>query len=160
MEEYSIYFERYGYFSLFFVVALLVPAGMLFGSFLFKVIGIRKNNPTPVKTDIYEAGIRTFSSRWSGFNFRYYTFAMMFLIFDVEVIFLFPWAASLIKPEDEEGYVKEVRLSDLEKPGDDDIIDKLLNDFELKNLGIEKQEIIKKIEECGRLAAEKFSKIK
>ena len=44
MEEYSIYFERYGYFSLFFVVALLVPAGMLFGSFLFKIIGIRKNN--------------------------------------------------------------------------------------------------------------------
>ena len=62
------------------------------------------------------------------------------------------------KPEDEEGYVKEVRLSDLEKPWDDDLIDKLLNDFELKNLGIEKQEIIKKIEECSRLAVEKFSK--
>ena len=103
MEEYSIYFERYGYFSLFFVVALLVPAGMLFASFLFKIIGIRKNNPTPVKTDIYEAGIRTFSSGWSGFNFRYYTFAMMFLIFDVEVIFLFPWAASLIKLNDAYG---------------------------------------------------------
>ena len=68
------------------------------------------------------------------------------------------WAASLIKPEDEEIYVKEVRLSNLEKPGDDDLIDKLLNDFELKNLGIEKQEIIKKIEECSRLAVEKFSK--
>lgn len=103
MEEYSIYFERYGYFSLFFVVALLVPAGMLFASFLFKIIGIRKDNPTPVKTDIYEAGIRTFSSGWSGFNFRYYTFAMMFLIFDVEVIFLFPWAASLIKLNDAYG---------------------------------------------------------
>jgi NADH-quinone oxidoreductase subunit A len=103
MEEYSIYFERYGYFSLFFVVALLVPAGMLFASFLFKIIGIRKDNPTPVKTDIYEAGIRTFSSQWSGFNFRYYTFAMMFLIFDVEVIFLFPWAASLIKLNDAYG---------------------------------------------------------
>ena len=43
--------------------------------------------------------------------------------------------------------------------GDDDIIDKLLGDFESKNLGIERQEIIKKIEECGRLAVEKFSKI-
>ena len=69
------------------------------------------------------------------------------------------WGASLIKPENEEIYVKEVRLSDLEKPGDDDIIDKLLGDFESKNLGIERQEIIKKIEECGRLAVEKFSKI-
>ena len=110
MEEYSIYFERYGYFSLFFVVALLVPAGMLFGSFLFKIIGIRKNNPNPVKTDIYEAGIRTFSSRWSGFNFRYYTFAMMFLIFDVEVIFLFTWAASLIRLNDAYGLIVLIEM--------------------------------------------------
>ena len=110
MEEYSIYFERYGYFSLFFVVALLVPAGMLFGSFLFKIIGIRKNNPNPVKTDIYEAGIRTFSSRWSGFNVRYYTFAMMFLIFDVEVIFLFPWAASLIRLNDAYGLIVLIEM--------------------------------------------------
>ena len=110
MEEYSIYFERYGYFSLFFVVALLVPAGMLFASFLFKIIGIRKDNPTPVKTDIYEAGIRTFSSGWSGFNFRYYTFAMMFLIFDVEVIFLFPSAASLIKLNDAYGLIVLIEM--------------------------------------------------
>ena len=110
MEEYSIYFERYGYFSLFFVVALLVPAGMLFGSFLFKIIGIRKNNPNPVKTDIYEAGIRTFSSRWSGFNFRYYTFAMMFLIFDVEVIFIFHWAASLIRLNDAYGLIVLIEM--------------------------------------------------
>ncbi|MFL2768238.1 MAG: NADH-quinone oxidoreductase subunit A [Dehalococcoidia bacterium] len=97
MEEYSIYFERYGYFSLFLVVALLVPSGMLITSTALKYLGIRKSNPNEVKTDIYEAGIKTFSAKWTGFNFRYYTFAMMFLIFDVEVIFLFPWAASLIK---------------------------------------------------------------
>ena len=97
MEEYSIYFERYGYFSLFLVVALLVPSGMLITSTVLKFVGIRKSNPNEVKTDIYEAGIKTFSPKWTGFNFRYYTFAMMFLIFDVEVIFLFPWAASLIK---------------------------------------------------------------
>ena len=83
---------------------------MLFASFLFKIIGIRKNNPTPVKTDIYEAGIRTFSSGWSGFNFRYYTFAMMFLLFDVEVIFLFPWAASLIKLNDAYGLIVLIEM--------------------------------------------------
>ena len=97
MEEYSIYFERYGYFSLFLIVALLVPSGMLIASSALRFLGLRKSNPTNVKLDIYEAGIKTFSSRWSGFNFRYYTFAMMFLIFDVEVIFLFPWAASLVR---------------------------------------------------------------
>ena len=83
MEEYSIYFERYGYFSLFLVVALLVPSGMLITSTALKFLGIRKSNPSEVKTDIYEAGIKTFSAKWTGFNFRYYTFAMMFLIFDV-----------------------------------------------------------------------------
>ena len=49
-----------------------------------------------------------------------------------------------MNPENEESYVKEVRLSDLEKPGDDDVIDKLLGDFESKNLGIKREEIIKK----------------
>ena len=63
-----------------------------------------------------------------------------------------------MNPENEENYVKEVRLSDLEKPGDDEVIDKLLGDFESKNLGIKREEIIKKIEECERLAVEKFNK--
>ena len=68
------------------------------------------------------------------------------------------WASTLIKPENTEDYIKEVRLSDLEKPGDDVLIDKLIGDFESKNLGINKQEIVKKIEECERLAIEKFNK--
>ena len=67
------------------------------------------------------------------------------------------WAATLIKPEIEEEYVKEVRLSDLEKPGDDDIIDKLLSDFDTKQIGIQRQEIINKIQECETLAIEKFN---
>ena len=46
----------------------------------------------------------------------------------------------------------------MEKPGDDDLIDKLLSDFESKNLGIKREEIIKKIEECERLAVAKFNK--
>lgn len=58
------------------------------------------------------------------------------------------WAASLIKPEDEDVYIKEVRISDLEKPGDDDIIDKLMIDFKSKNIEIQRDEIIKKIQVC------------
>ena len=53
MEEYSIYFERYGYFTLFLVVALLVPSGMLLASTALKFLGIRKSNPSEVKSDIY-----------------------------------------------------------------------------------------------------------
>ena len=66
------------------------------------------------------------------------------------------WAASLMNPENVEAYIKEVRISDLEKPGDDDLIEKLLNDFKSKNLSIKVNEIIKKIEESEIMAIQKF----
>tara|TARA_B100001013_G_scaffold187344_1_gene113016 strand:+ start:229 stop:543 length:315 start_codon:yes stop_codon:yes gene_type:complete len=103
--------------------------------------------------------MNTFDDRQKGFEAKYqHDQEAQFKIRAIRNKLVGEWAASLIKPENEEIYVKEVRLSNLEKPGDDDLIDKLLNDFELKNLGIEKKEIIKKIEECSRLAVEKFSK--
>ena len=103
--------------------------------------------------------MNTFDDRQKGFEAKYqHDQEAQFKIRAIRNKLVGEWAASLIKPEDEDIYVKEVRLSNLEKPGDDDLIDKLLNDFELKNLSIEKQEIIKKIEECSRLAVEKFSK--
>jgi len=68
------------------------------------------------------------------------------------------WAATLINPENKEEYIKEVRVSDLEKPGDDDIIDKVLNDFTTNNINVNREEIIKKIEECESLAVEEFKK--
>ena len=102
----------------------------------------------------------TFNEREKGFEAKYqHDQEAQFKIRAIRNKLIGEWAASLIKQENVEIYVKEVRISDLEKPGDDDIIDKLLGDFESKNLGIERQEIIKKIEECGRLAVEKFSKI-
>ncbi len=103
--------------------------------------------------------MNTFDDREKGYEAKYqHDQEAQFKIRAIRNKLVGEWAASLIKPENEEIYVKEVRMSNLEKPGDDDLIDKLLNDFELKNLGIEKQEIIKKIEECSRLAVEKFSK--
>ena len=102
----------------------------------------------------------TFNEREKGFEAKYqHDQESQFKIRAIRNKLVGEWAASLMKPENEEIYVKEVRVSNLEKPGDDDLIDKLLSDFESKNLGIERQEIIKKIEECGRLAVEKFSKI-
>ena len=102
----------------------------------------------------------TFNEREKGFEAKYqHDQESQFKIRAIRNKLVGEWAASLMKPENEEIYVKEVRVSNLEKPGDDDLIDKLLGDFESKNLGIERQEIIKKIEECGRLAVEKFSKI-
>ena len=101
----------------------------------------------------------TFNEREKGFEAKYqHDQEAQFKIRAIRNKLVGEWAASLIKPENEEIYVKEVRVSNLAKPGDDDLIDKLLSDFESKNLGIKREEIIKKIEECERLAVAKFNK--
>ena len=101
----------------------------------------------------------SFNEREKGFEAKYrHEQEAQFKIRAIRNKLVGEWGASLIKPENEEIYVKEVRQSNLEKPGDDDLIDKLLSDFESKNLGIKREEIIKKIEECARLAVEKFNK--
>ena len=57
------------------------------------------------------------------------------------------WAANKINKSGDEDYIKAVRESDLEKPGDDDIIDKIFNDFQELNLNITRDDIIKKLQE-------------
>ena len=88
------YFRLYGLIAIFAAVAVAVPTGMLLMSWSLSVLGIRPQNPSPVKKSIYECGFQTLSGRWSQFNFRYYAIALIFVVFDVEVVFLFPWAAS------------------------------------------------------------------
>lgn len=66
--------------------------------FLFVVIGfltsrlIRPHKPTPEKLTSYECGEEPVGSSWVQFNIRFYVVALIFILFDVEVIFLFPWA--------------------------------------------------------------------
>ena len=51
-----------------------------------------KGSKNPQKGQAYECGIPTDGSPWNQFNIGYYLFALIFLIFDVELIFLYPWA--------------------------------------------------------------------
>mgnify|MGYP002862485691 CR=1 FL=1 len=88
------YFRQYGIISIFAAIAVAVPTGMLIMSWALSIVKIRPRKPNPVKKSIYECGFETLGGRWSGFNIRFYTFALIFVIFDVEVVFLFPWAAS------------------------------------------------------------------
>lgn len=53
---------------------------------------IRPHRPNPEKSTIYECGEEPIGNPWVRFNIRFYTIALIFLIFDVEVVFLFPWA--------------------------------------------------------------------
>jgi NADH-quinone oxidoreductase subunit A len=53
---------------------------------------IRPNRPDPAKRTIYECGEPTIGSSWIQFDLRFYVVALLFVIFDVEVAFFFPWA--------------------------------------------------------------------
>lgn len=58
---------------------------------------ISPKNPTPLKSETYECGIETQGSAWIQFKVGYYLFAMLFLIFDVEILFIVPWAVVMKK---------------------------------------------------------------
>ena len=91
------YFRQYGLIAIFLVVAVGVPISMLMMSSMAARIVLRPNNPTEVKSDTYECGVEAVGGRWELFNFRYYMFAILFVIFDVEVVFLYPWAAKFLQ---------------------------------------------------------------
>lgn len=71
---------------------------LLFAGIAFSAGGIAvakifvKGTKNPQKGQAYECGIPTEGSPWNQFNVGYYLFALVFLIFDVELIFLYPWA--------------------------------------------------------------------
>jgi NADH-quinone oxidoreductase subunit A len=76
--------------GLFIVVALIVPIGAIVTA---GILGPKR--PNPVKATTYECGIETVGDSWVQFKAQYYIFALVFLIFDVETVFLFPWAVKL-----------------------------------------------------------------
>jgi len=82
--------------------------------FIFSVLGIafvtvtlliaallRPNLPKPEKLTTYECGERPVGQAWAQFNVRFYIIALLFVIFDVETVFVFPWAAQLRRFSDQ-----------------------------------------------------------
>lgn len=77
------------------VAYILIFTGLgAFFLFIHLVMGklIRPVQPEPEKLTIYECGEPTIGSAWIQFDLRYYVVALLFVIFDVEVAFFFPWA--------------------------------------------------------------------
>lgn len=75
--------------GVFLVLAPIFPALALV---IARFIAPRK--PNPIKSQTYECGIETVGNTWVQFRVQYYLFALVFLIFDVEMVFLFPWAVA------------------------------------------------------------------
>ncbi len=71
-------------------------AALLIGGLLIGLAAlIRPNKPNRDKSIAYESGVDPVGIGWSQSQIRYYVFALLFVIFDVEAVFLFPWAASI-----------------------------------------------------------------
>ncbi len=77
------------YIGLFLVVAVIFAGAPLI---IAGLLSPRK--PNPIKSSTYECGIETVGETWVQFKAQYYIFALTFLIFDVEIVFLFPWAVA------------------------------------------------------------------
>ncbi len=80
------------YFSiiLFLFIAIVLSFGFVLANFL-----AAPSNPDPEKLSAYECGFEAFDDSRMEFDVRFYLVAILFIIFDLEIAFLFPWAISL-----------------------------------------------------------------
>ncbi len=79
---------------------VLIVAGIGLGAIFMMFITFRMiapRRPSAMKDIPYECGIEPAPFQWSQIQIRYYVFAILFLIFDVEAVFLFPWAVVFLK---------------------------------------------------------------
>ncbi len=82
--------QEWVYIGIFLVLAPIFPAAAAY--LIPRLIAPRK--PNSIKKQTYECGIETVGETWIQFKVQYYIFALVFLIFDVEMVFLFPWAVA------------------------------------------------------------------
>jgi len=95
------------YFGDYIIVAVFLIAGaLLVGVSMFASSLIAPKHPGGLKDVPYESGIEPITGGWNQSHIRYYVFALLFLIFDVEAVFIFPWAIRL-------DYFSEVDLGGL-----------------------------------------------
>jgi NADH-quinone oxidoreductase subunit A len=78
------------YVGLFLIIAGLIPVVPIAMSAI-----LAPKKPNPIKQSTYECGIETVGDSTVQFKAQYYVFALVFLVFDVEAVFLFPWAIAL-----------------------------------------------------------------
>lgn len=79
--------SEYGKILLFAIIGLILVCATMFAA---KVISPKR--PNPIKSSTYECGEDAIGTSWVQFNPRFYVIALVFLLFDVELIFVFPWA--------------------------------------------------------------------
>ena len=87
---------RNEYFGDYTTVAVFLLAGVvLVGAAVFVARLVAPRRPSLLKSTPYESGIEPIGGGWNQSHIRYYVFALLFLVFDVEAVFIFPWAVSI-----------------------------------------------------------------
>jgi NADH-quinone oxidoreductase subunit A len=85
----ALYTNNYVFVAIFLALGILLPiVALTVGRWL------RPNKPTEQKQTTYESGNIPIGDSHVRFNIRYYLFALMFVIFDVETVFMYPWAVA------------------------------------------------------------------
>ena len=83
---------KYNSFFIFLLIASFIP--ILIFSISKILTPISNKDQGPEKLTSYESGIEPMGDAWIQFQIRYYMFALVFVIFDIETVFLYPWAMS------------------------------------------------------------------
>lgn len=86
---------EWGHIGFLIAVGLSLPAVALIVSFVLGQFRIRPTDPNAIKQDTYECGVETEGPSWVQFHVGYYVFALLFVVFDIETVFLYPWAVAL-----------------------------------------------------------------
>jgi NADH:ubiquinone oxidoreductase subunit 3 (subunit A) len=89
--------EQYGYVlvflfaGIFFILMAFVTGWVLSPNGL---LGLQYKYKKDILEDTYECGVETYGTSWFRFNVSFYLYALLFVIFDIETVFLYPWAVS------------------------------------------------------------------
>jgi NADH-quinone oxidoreductase subunit A len=86
---------EWGHIGMLLAVGISLPAVAIVVSMVLGQFKIRPNNPNKIKLDTYECGVETEGPSNIQFHVGYYVFALLFVVFDVETLLLYPWAVSL-----------------------------------------------------------------
>ena len=79
------------------ILFLFIALRLKYWIYFSKFFSFAPNNPDPEKLSAYECGFEAFDDSRMEFDVRFYLVAILFIIFDLEIAFLFPWAISLGK---------------------------------------------------------------
>ena len=84
--------SQYAFIGIFAIIAFALPViGLVLAYFL------RPKKPNPIKNATYECGLETMGDTWVQFKAQYFLYALIFVVFDVEAVFIFPWAVAYDK---------------------------------------------------------------